>query len=52
VWSVKRCSPFNVDAQDARVYGGMHLRTAVVDGARQGKKIGKWVLGSDLLPVE
>ena len=42
---------FNVDAQVARIYGGMHFRTAVVEGAKQGRKIGKWVLENYLVPV-
>ena len=36
----------------ARIYGGMHFRTAVEEGARQGKKIGKWVLENILLPLQ
>jgi PAP2 superfamily len=28
----------------ARIYGGMHFRSSLEDGARQGKKVGNWVL--------
>jgi hypothetical protein len=36
----------------ARIYGGMHFRTAGEEGARQGKKIGKWALEHLLLPLD
>jgi len=40
------------DMAIARIYGGMHFRTAVVEGARQGRKVGHWVLDSVLTPLE
>ena len=36
----------------ARIYGGIHFRTAIEEGARQGKKIGNWVLENCLLPLQ
>ncbi len=42
---------FVTDAQLARIYGGVHFRTSVVEGARQGKKVAKWVQERYLLPV-
>ena len=40
------------DMKLARIYGGMHFPTAVEEGAKQGKKIGKWVLATVLQPVD
>jgi hypothetical protein len=31
------------DAINARVYGGMHFRTSVVQGARLGRQAAEWV---------
>lgn len=42
---------FVTDAQLARIYGGVHFRTSVVEGARQGKKVAKWVLERHLVSV-
>ena len=36
------------DAKLGRIYGGIHFRTAVEEGAKQGKKVGKWVLKTQL----
>ena len=41
---------YGEDAAWARIYGGIHFRAAVVEGTRQGKKIGNWVLENCLLP--
>lgn len=38
------------DGKLARIYGGIHFRTAVEEGAKQGKKLGKWILETQLLP--
>ena len=38
--------------ESARILGGLHFRTAVEEGAQQGKKVGKWVLEHYLLPVQ
>jgi hypothetical protein len=43
---------FAADGEAARIYGGMHFRTAVEEGSRQGKKIGMWVLEHYLLPLQ
>ena len=37
---------------DARVYGGMHFRTSVRDGANIGKKVTRHMLRNYFLPVE
>lgn len=42
---------FVADGQVARIYGGMHFRTAVTEGRQQGRKVGKLVLESALLPL-
>jgi hypothetical protein len=36
------------DVKLARIYGGIHFRTALEEGAKQGKKVGKWVLKTQL----
>jgi hypothetical protein len=43
---------FVADGQVARIYGGMHFRTAVEEGAKQGRKVGKDVAAHALRPVE
>jgi membrane-associated phospholipid phosphatase len=40
------------DMKLARIYGGMHFPTAVEEGAKQGKEIGKWVLATVLQPLD
>jgi hypothetical protein len=39
------------DAKLGRVYGGIHFRSALDEGARQGKKLGQWVLKTVLEPL-
>ena len=36
----------------ARIYGGMHFRTSVIEGKVQGTKAAKWVAKHCFLPVE
>ena len=36
------------DAKLGRLYGGIHFRTALEEGHKQGKKVGKWVLKTQL----
>jgi hypothetical protein len=43
---------FVADGQAGRIYGGMHFRTAVEEGRKQGRKVGKLVLETALLPLE
>jgi hypothetical protein len=43
---------FVADGQVARIYGGMHFRTAVEEGVKQGRKVGKRVLDTALLPLD
>jgi hypothetical protein len=43
---------FVADGQVARIYGGIHFRTAVVEGRRQGRKVAKLVLETALLPLD
>jgi hypothetical protein len=40
------------DIDDARVYGGIHFRFDQRAGARQGRKIGDWVVRHNLRPVK
>ena len=37
---------------DARIYGGMHFRTSVIQGKVQGTKAAKWVANHYFLPVQ
>jgi len=43
---------FVADGQAGRIYGGMHFRTAVVEGGKTGRKVGKLVLERALLPLD
>ena len=43
---------FVADGGLAEIYQGIHFRTAVVDGRKQGKKVGKHVLQRALRPLE
>ena len=36
----------------ARIYGGMHFRTSVIEGKVQGTKAAKWVAKHCFLPVQ
>ncbi len=36
----------------ARIYGGMHFRHSVEEGAKQGRKVAHWVLEHYLLPLD
>jgi hypothetical protein len=36
----------------ARIYGGMHFRSSLEEGARQGKKVGNWVVDHYLVPLK
>jgi hypothetical protein len=40
------------DATIARIYGGMHFRTALREGVWQGRKVGKWVLETTMRSLE
>ena len=35
----------------ARILGGMHFRTSLEEGARQGRRVGTWVLDNYLRPL-
>lgn len=35
---------YGIDGGLARIYGGIHFRTAVEEGTRQGRQIGNWIL--------
>ena len=41
----------NKEIIDARVYAGIHFRTADVHGVAMGKKIGRYVAKNFFLPV-
>jgi hypothetical protein len=43
--------PLNRDAVDARVWSGIHFRTADVVGNRMGKKVGDWALDHYFKPT-
>jgi hypothetical protein len=51
VRSFDSLAAFVEDGKLGRVYGGIHFRSAVDEGARQGKKLGKWVLRTLLEPL-
>jgi hypothetical protein len=40
------------EGREARILGGMHFRTSLEEGARQGVRVGNWVLDHYLLPVD
>ena len=42
---------FTAEGMEARVIGGMHFRSSLEEGARQGKRVGNWVLSHYLLPL-
>ena len=41
---------FLEDVKVARIYGGIHFREAVEEGARQGRRVGQWVVRRYLRP--
>ena len=43
---------FAAEGADARVFGGMHFRTSLEEGSRQGKRVANWVLKNFLLPLD
>jgi hypothetical protein len=43
---------FAAEARLARIYGGMHFRRSLEEGARQGWRVGNWVLETMLLPLD
>ncbi|HEV8130477.1 MAG TPA: vanadium-dependent haloperoxidase [Acidobacteriota bacterium] len=40
------------DVIEARIYGGMHFRTSIVDGTVLGKKVAKWIAKHHFRPVD
>ena len=40
-----------VDGSMSRIYGGIHFRTAVEEGMKQGKQVGSWIAANYLLPL-
>ena len=42
---------YAVDGSLARLYGGIHFRTALEEGMRQGRQLGNWVLETQLQPL-
>jgi hypothetical protein len=40
------------EIQNARVFGGIHFRTACVDGTALGISVGDYVVAHALLPIE
>jgi hypothetical protein len=49
--SYTRLSQFTTDVADARVYGGIHFRSAQIEAERLGKKMARAVYGAVLRPV-
>lgn len=47
----KRFSDLSWDSVDARVYHGVHFRTADEVGRTQGRQVAEWVFGHALLPL-
>jgi len=47
----KRAGPLNADAIDARVWSGIHFRTADVLGNRLGKNVADWALDHNFQPL-
>ena len=43
---------YAAEARSARIYGGMHFRQSLVEGARQGNRVGNWVLDTMLVPLD
>lgn len=44
-------SAVRAEMNDARVFGGMHFRSACVDGAEAGRDLASWVVGHVATPV-
>jgi hypothetical protein len=42
---------FAAEGMEARVIGGMHFRSSLEEGARQGTRVPNWVLSRYLLPL-
>ena len=40
------------EGQLARILGGMHFRSSIEEGTRQGKQVANWVLDNCLRPLE
>ena len=49
--SYQSLSQMGKEIDDARVWGGMHYRTAVVDGAKLGHEVADYGLKNYLLPA-
>lgn len=47
----KRFSDLSLDMVDARIYQGLHFRTADEVGRTQGRQVADWVFGHALLPL-
>ena len=43
---------FAAEGAIARIFGGMHFRTSLEEGGRQGTKVANWVLNHVLLPLD
>ncbi len=43
---------FTAEGAFARILGGMHFRSSLEEGAKQGKRVAQWVLERSLLPVD
>jgi PAP2 superfamily len=43
---------YTAEGVEARILGGMHFRSSLEEGARQGKRVANWVLEHYLTPLE
>jgi hypothetical protein len=43
---------YAVDGSLARLYGGIHFRTALEEGMRQGRQLGNWIVETYLQPLQ
>ena len=43
---------FIAEGSFARILGGMHFRSSLEEGGKQGRKVGDWVLENYLLPLD
>ena len=50
-WSFANFSDARNEIKNARIYGGIHFRTACDDANTLGTNVANWVLGHSLLPV-
>lgn len=50
--SYRNFDAFTAEGMVARIFGGMHFRSSLEEGAHQGLLVGNWVIEHMLLPLE